>query len=144
MARAGCTLARTRSWPIWFKQVEVTGADQLPREGPLLLAANHPGLGDVLAILATVERADLRVVAADYPLLRALPGVNQHFLYVPREPGQRLHVLRAIVTQLQADGAVLLLPAGSIEPDRPSAPMPWLRSIRGQPALDSSPIESHG
>jgi hypothetical protein len=82
-----------------------------------LVAANHPGLGDVLAIFATIARADLRVVAADYPLLRALPGVNQRFIYVPRERGGRLQVLHETVAHRRAGGAVLLLPAGSIEPD---------------------------
>ncbi len=44
---------------------------------------NHPGLTDVLAVFATVERSDLRIVAADYPLLRALPGLAQHLMFVP-------------------------------------------------------------
>jgi Acyltransferase len=52
-------------------RLEVHGAERLPQEGPLLIAANHPGLCDVLTILATLEREDLIIVAADYPLLRA-------------------------------------------------------------------------
>jgi acyltransferase-like protein len=99
------------------KRLEVTGVDRVPRDAPLLIAANHPGLGDVLAILATLDRADLRIVAAEYPLLRALRGVNRHFIYVPRERGRRLRVLHEILTHLRSGGAVLLLPAGNIEPD---------------------------
>ena len=99
------------------KRLQVTGADRVPRDGPLLIAANHPGLSDVLTIFATLDRADLRVVAAEYPLLRALPGVNRQFIYVPRERGRRLQVLHEILTHLRSGGAVLLLPAGNIEPD---------------------------
>jgi hypothetical protein len=99
------------------KRLEVTGADRIPRDGPLLIAANHPGLSDVLAIFATCDRADLRIVAPEYPLLRALRGVNRHFIYVPCERGRRLQVLHEILTHLRSGGAVLLLPAGNIEPD---------------------------
>jgi hypothetical protein len=99
------------------KRLQVIGAYRVPREGPLLVAANHPGLSDVLAIFATLERPDLRIVAADYRLLRALRGINRHFIYVPRERGRRLQVLHEILTHLGCGGAVLLLPAGNIEPD---------------------------
>jgi len=57
------------------KRLQVTGADRIPRDGPLLIAANHPGLSDVLTIFATLDRADLRIVAAEYPLL-LLPAGN--------------------------------------------------------------------
>ena len=100
------------------KRLEVTGADSIPRDGPLLIVANRPGLSDVLAIFATLDRADLRIVAAECRPLRTLRGVNRHFIYVPRERGRRLQVMHEILTHLRSAGAVLLLPAGNIEPDR--------------------------
>ena len=98
-------------------ELVVCGADRVPLDGPLLIAANHPGLCDVLTILATVAREDLIVVAADYPLLRALRGINSHFLFVPRSPELRRTALNHIIAHLRSGGAVLLLPAGEIEPD---------------------------
>jgi 1-acyl-sn-glycerol-3-phosphate acyltransferase len=97
--------------------VEVDGVHHLPARGPLLIASNHPGLCDVLTILATVERDDLIIVAADYPLLRALPGINHHFVFVPRRPDLRRSALTHIIGYLRNGGAVLMLPAGEIEPD---------------------------
>ena len=61
-------------------EFEVRGSERVPSGGPLLIVANHPGLCDVLTILATVRRDDMRIVAAEYPLLRALTGINRHFL----------------------------------------------------------------
>src|SRR5215203_4542397 len=59
------------------RRVEVEGRENVPREGPLLIAANHPGLGDSLALFATIPRTDLRVVAAVRPLLDALPNTSR-------------------------------------------------------------------
>jgi 1-acyl-sn-glycerol-3-phosphate acyltransferase len=97
--------------------VDVDGLHDLPARGPLLIASNHPGLCDVLTILATVERDDLIIVAADYPLLRALSGINRHFVFVPRRPDRRRTALTHIIAYLRNGGAVLMLPAGEIEPD---------------------------
>jgi 1-acyl-sn-glycerol-3-phosphate acyltransferase len=96
---------------------EVHGAERLPRVGPLLILANHPGVCDVLTICATIEREDLLVVAADYPLLRALNGINRYFLFVGRGAGRRRAALGKIMAHLQSGGAMLILPAGQIEPD---------------------------
>src|SRR5438270_10566206 len=51
------------------RRVEIEGQENVPREGPLLLAANHPGLSDTVALFATIPRPDLRVVAAERPFL---------------------------------------------------------------------------
>jgi hypothetical protein len=98
-------------------QLNVVGAEHVPSSGPVLITCNHPGLTDALAIFASIERTDLRTVAADYPLLRNLPGIRPHLIFVPRGAGDRLQVVRAIVHHLRSGGAILLMPAGRIEPD---------------------------
>ena len=99
------------------KRVDVGGAEHLPKSGPLLIAANHPGLTDVLPIFATVDRDDLHVVAADYPLLKALTGVNRHFIVVRENAGPRRQALHEVTAHLKNGEAVLILAAGKIEPD---------------------------
>ncbi len=98
-------------------ELNVRDSERVPPSGPLLIVANHPGLCDVLTVLATVARDDVKVVAADYPLLHALSGINRHFVFVPRRPDMRRAALNRIIAYLQGGGAVLMLPAGQIEPD---------------------------
>jgi 1-acyl-sn-glycerol-3-phosphate acyltransferase len=112
--------------------VTVTGAEHVPATGPLLVVANHPGLADAVALLATLGRDDAWLVAADYPFLRALRRANRRFLFVD----DRCTTLRHIVRRLRDGDAVLLFPAGGLEPDPATSPAAardslgsWSRSI---------------
>ena len=97
--------------------VEVEGLENVPREGPLLLAANHPGLSDAVALFATTPRADLRVLAAERPFLNALPNTSRYLLIVPEQPQVRFGLVRRATRHLCGGGAVLTFPGGKIEPD---------------------------
>lgn len=99
------------------RRVEVEGAGNVPREGPVLVVANHPGLGDSLALFATTPRPDLRVVAARRPFLDALPNTSRYLLTVDEASPGRLGVVRAAGRHLRDGGAVLMFPGGKIEPD---------------------------
>ncbi len=98
-------------------RVEVEGRDNMPREGPLLIVANHPGLGDSLALFATLPRTDLRVVAAERPLLDALPNTSRYLLTVAEASPGHFGLVRAATRHLRDGGAVLTFPGGRIEPD---------------------------
>lgn len=97
--------------------IVVTGAEHLPRSGPLLIVANHPGLSDTLALFSAIPRDDLLVVAADRPFLRAVPHIARHLLFVREDTNERLGVVRSVTRHLRAGGAVLTFPGGNIEPD---------------------------
>ena len=99
------------------RRVEVEGRENVPREGPLLIAANHPGLGDSLALFATIPRTDLRVVAAVRPLLDALPNTSPYLLTMAEASPGRFGLVRAATRHLRDGGAVLTFPGGRIEPD---------------------------
>lgn len=95
----------------------ISHPEHVPRAGPTLIVANHPGLCDTAALFAAIERADLRVIAAARPFLQALPNTSRYLLFVDADPATRLHVLRSAARHLRAGGAVLTFPAGAIEPD---------------------------
>ncbi len=99
------------------RRVEVEGLENVPREGPLLLAANHPGLFDTVALFAATPRADLRVVAAKRPFLNALPNTSRYLLTVSAQPPGRFGLVRTATRHLRGGGAVLTFPRGKIEPD---------------------------
>jgi 1-acyl-sn-glycerol-3-phosphate acyltransferase len=97
----------------------VTGAEHIPSTGPLLVVANHPGLADAVSLLASMRREDAWIVTANYPFLRALRSANRRFLFVDAH----CTALRHIVRRLRAGDAVLLFPAGGLEPDPARTPI---------------------
>lgn len=99
------------------RQAEIEGQENVPREGPLLLVSNHPGLADAVALFASTPRDDLRVIAADRPFLDALPNTSRHLLTVAEGSSGRSGVARAAARHLRQGGAVLTFPGGRIEPD---------------------------
>ncbi len=101
----------------FVRGITVAGAERIPRRGPVLLLSNHPGMTDTLALFAAVPRADLRILAAERPFLRALPAVWRSLILIPEERGQRFGALRRAIDHLRSGGALLTFPAGEIEPD---------------------------
>ena len=83
--------------------------------GPLLFVANHAGLGDAHAVLASSPRRDTRVLANDFALLPALPNFGRHVIVVDAE--RPLSALRAGLRHLRGGGSLLLYPRGEIEAD---------------------------
>ena len=113
-------LARGSSWLAhrMAAGAQVSGADQVPATGPAVILANHPGMTDAVALIASLaSRPDLRVIALDRPFLRALPNVARQLILVPEHDAGRMGVLRAAVKHLTQGGALLTFPAGEIEPD---------------------------
>jgi hypothetical protein len=97
---------------------QVTGGDHVPAAGPAVILANHPGMTDTVALIASLaSRPDLRVIALDRPFLSALPNVARHLILVPDHEEGGIGVLRAGVNHLKQGGALLTFPAGEIEPD---------------------------
>ena len=99
--------------------LDLRGAQQVPASGPLCVLANHPGMTDTVALIASLSaRPDLRVIALDRPFLRALPAVARQLVFVPEDDAAgRRAVVRAAVRHLQQGGALLSFPAAGIEPD---------------------------
>jgi hypothetical protein len=118
----GLHLASRKTLPDYVQRLEIEGGHDIPLTGPLLVLSNHPGMTDTLLLFASLARPDLRVVAARRPFLEALPNVSRQLIYVPEQDGQRMGVVRAVVSHLRAGGAILTFPAGQIEPDPVSMP----------------------
>jgi hypothetical protein len=114
--------------------VEVAGLDRVPRSGPILLVANHPGLTDAVAILASLDRPDVRIVAADYPFLHGMRGLGRHLIFLGASGASQLGWIRAVSRELRRGCVVLLFPAGRLEPDpavlgAEGALLPWSESV---------------
>jgi hypothetical protein len=110
----------------WIPGLIISGSEQLPQEGPLLIAANHPGTFDGLAIASTIPRIDLRIVAAANPFFRTLPNTRQYFIYSTRDAHVRMATIRNAIRHLHDGGALLIFPSGRLDPD----PLHFTRSAR--------------
>jgi len=93
------------------------GAEGVPAEGPVLITANHPGGLELLALLAQVRRPDVRVLSNPQPFLQAMPHVSPAMLYLSADSAGYFTAIRQVVSQLQAGRAVIVFPAGQMEPD---------------------------
>jgi len=108
-----------------INSIRVLGIENIPSEGPTVILSNHPGLTDTLALIASIPRPDLHIVAQERPFLRALKATSRRLIFVsPDNPG-RTETLRKIVTKLREGEAVLSFPSGHVEPD--PAVMPGAR-----------------
>ncbi len=127
VGQAGLQMA-AREWLLpYVDRLDVIGADRIPCEGGVIIAVNHPGMTDSLACFSSIARPDLHIVSADRPFVRTLDHIARRTLFVPDRPTERLTVVRQVTRFVQQGGAVLICPAGQIEPD---------------PAVSSGAIES--
>lgn len=115
--------------PFWPQALEIMGvrvttpAEQIariPKEGPLVVVANHPhGLVDgmVLAYLIGQVRTDYKILTRS--LLTGVPEIEEFMLPVPfpHEPNaqeESLKMRAECMATLKAGGVIVLFPAGAV------------------------------
>ncbi len=116
--------------------MESRGTENIPVQGPLIIASNHPGTVDSLALTASAGRRDLKIIASAVPFLESLPHIREHLIFTPRVNLQRRMLsVRESLRHLQSGGALLLFAHGTIDPDPDFMPTAldelhgWSRSL---------------
>ena len=100
------------------KDFEARGAENIPEAGPLIIASNHPGAVDSVALAAAARRPDLKIIAGAVPFLQNLPNVSKHLIFTPYDDMEaRMVVMRESIRHLKEDGALLLFARAGIDPD---------------------------
>ena len=114
-----CGLNQAANYAIsrFCDKVVSQGDENIPPEGPLLIASNHPGTYDGLAILSKVPRNDVKVIVSGIPFFRNLPNTCEHLIYSSRDTIDRMEVMRKSIRHLKEGGALLIFPSGRIDPD---------------------------
>lgn len=115
--RAGTAEAARNMLRGFVKNVCVWGAENIPAQGPLLLAGNHPGAYDGLAVLTGLRRSDVHIVASGVDFTRSLPVMSQRLIYVTPDAGVRMQAARQCLRHLNSGGALLIYPTGLVDPD---------------------------
>ena len=95
----------------------VTNQEAVPETGPLLVVANHPGLIDILGVLACIKREDVKIVAQQKGFKRVLRNINRHMLTLVPGSTFKLEAIREIIQALNDKNAVIIFPKGLLEPD---------------------------
>jgi len=132
----GLAAGARRILPSFVASHEATGAERIPSTGPLLIVANHPGSYDAVAVMAHVERPDLKFVVREVGLFQRLENLSGHAIFVPggKNVRRRMRPMRECIRHLESGGALLIFPRGRIEPDPDISPgvepefEEWLRS----------------
>ena len=153
VGECGLAEAARLSQSKYVRDVRVFGLDLIP-DSAFLALSNHPGMTDTLALFASLDRADLKIIALDRPFLRCLPNISRQLFYVQDEAAARMGLVRQVSSHLRAGGTVLTFPAGHIEPDPDVYPgavdslQSWTDStgvfIRMSPATPVLPIVIRG
>ena len=100
--------------------IDVRSADNIPTTGPVLIASNHPGAYDIVALIAASGRDDIWIIASGVPFTRSLIATAPHLIYVnPDDRGapDRMVAIRSGIRHLQDGGALLIYPTGIVDPD---------------------------
>lgn len=95
----------------------VQGSENIPQQGPLLFASNHPGAYDGVCIVANCRREDIHIVVSDVPFTHAFPAISEQLIYVSPGAHGRMAALRSMIRILQQGKAILIFPSGYVDPD---------------------------
>jgi 1-acyl-sn-glycerol-3-phosphate acyltransferase len=130
--REACSWALSR----FAQGAEIKGGDYIPVEGPLLIAANHPGTIDGLAIASSIPRSDLKIVITGIPFIQKLRSTAEHLIYTPFDTHERMATVRSIIRQLESGGSLLIFPTGTVDPDPDIMPGAHEALEQWSPSLD--------
>ena len=127
--------------------LEVTGKEQVPRSGPVIVAANHFSHLDAPIIATNLDRY-IRFLAVDdlYGRLSAFDAMLDFFGAIALDrDGYPIRALRTAIDHLDEGGAIGIFPEGrraeewGVEAPKPGAA--WLSWMTGAPVL---PVAIHG
>lgn len=108
-------------------RVAAAELDNIPRQGPTVLVANHPFGGlEGLILLALLERIrpDVKILANQ--LLARIPELRERLIPVdpfsrPHSAQQNLRPMRRALHWVNAGGALMIFPAGEVSSFMPAA-----------------------
>lgn len=117
VGRDGFSQAAGWALKLFVDCIQVSGQESIPRQGPLIVASNHPGTYDSIAIASCIPRRDLKIIVSGAPFFESFPTAGYHFLFARDDPHSRMGVVRAALRHLHSGGSLLVFPTGRMDPD---------------------------
>jgi hypothetical protein len=127
VASLGLAAASANLLQGFVERIGFWGQENIPMEGPVLLACNHPGAYDSFAVAAGLRRDDMHLIASGVNFTRSLPEMSRRFIYVTPDAGVRMAAVRQGLRHLERGGLLLVFPTGLVDPD----PALWPQEAQG-------------
>ncbi|NOK58923.1 MAG: hypothetical protein GFH27_549301n49 [Chloroflexi bacterium AL-W] len=99
----------------YSRECLITGVECIPETGPLLVVCNHSGMGDALAVYASLPRTDVYTVVLRQGILKGLPQFEEFCIVIDQE--KPALALKKMVSCLREGNTILMFPRGKIEDD---------------------------
>jgi len=99
------------------RDTTAVGVEVIPNQGPVIIASNHPGTFDTIAITSKLPRKDVKIIAGANPFFSNLTSGSKFLLFATRDVNERVGVIRKAILHLQQGGLLLTFPYGRISPD---------------------------
>ena len=96
--------------------LQVSGTENIPKEGGFMLYANHQGMFDVLAVAATCDipvGAVLKKELYDIPFLHQVAICTRSFPMDREDVRQSLTVIQSVIREVEAGRNYLIFPEGT-------------------------------
>ena len=96
--------------------LQVSGTENIPKEGGFMLYANHQGMFDVLAVAATCDipvGAVLKKELYDVPFLHQVAICTKSFPMDREDVRQSLTVIQSVIREVKAGRNYLIFPEGT-------------------------------
>lgn len=96
--------------------LQVSGTENIPKEGGFMLYANHQGMFDVLAVAATCDipvGAVLKKELYDIPFLHQVAICTRSFPMDREDARQSLTVIQSVIREVKAGRNYLIFPEGT-------------------------------
>lgn len=96
--------------------LQVSGTENIPKEGGFMLYANHQGMFDVLAVAATCDipvGAVLKKELYDIPFLHQVAICTKSFPMDREDVRQSLTVIQSVIREVKAGQNYLIFPEGT-------------------------------
>ncbi len=96
--------------------LQVSGTENIPKEGGFMLYANHQGMFDVLAVAATCDipvGAVLKKELYDIPFLHQVAICTRSFPMDREDVRQSLMVIQSVIREVKAGRNYLIFPEGT-------------------------------
>lgn len=101
----------------FVNEVKSRGAESIPTTGPIIVASNHPGAYDSMAIVSQIPRPDATFIISDIPLVKFMPNASKHAYFATSDSKTRTNAVRETIRLLERGGCLVIFATGLIDPD---------------------------